>query len=75
MKTLITLRCIKATLAVIWRKNYFGTRSDYGSDFVARTTLLITSCRLEAKNPFDICLQILTDYFLGQKSLVFAHHP
>ncbi|WP_415076129.1 IS66 family transposase, partial [Legionella sp.] len=28
---------------VIWRKNYFWTRSDYGSDFVARTMSLITS--------------------------------
>lgn len=61
--------------AVIWRKNYFGTRSDYGSDFVARTLSLITSCRLQAKSAFDICSQILMDHFSGKKSLVFANHP
>ncbi|WP_083821372.1 IS66 family transposase [Legionella drancourtii] len=39
--------------AVIWRKNYFGTRSDYGSDFVARAMLsLLTSCRLQRKKCF-----------------------
>lgn len=61
--------------AVIWRKNYFGTRSDYGSEFVARTISLITSCRLQTKSAFDVCSQILTDYFSGQKSLVFAQAP
>lgn len=59
--------------AVIWRKNYFGTRSDYGSEFVARTMSLITSCRLQAKSAFDILTQILSDHFSGQKSLVFAN--
>lgn len=38
--------------AVIWRKKYFGTRSDYGSEFLARTMSLITSCRLQAKSAF-----------------------
>ncbi len=58
--------------AVIWRKKYFGTRSDYGSDFVARTMSLITSCRLQAISAFEVCSQILTSYFSGQKSLIFA---
>jgi transposase len=58
--------------AVIWRKNYFGTRSDYGSDFIARTMSLITSCRLQDKSAFDVFTQILIDHFSGQKSLVFA---
>lgn len=59
--------------AVIWRKNYFGTRSDYGSDFVARTMSFITSCRLQAKSAFDVCSQILSDHFSGRKSLLFAN--
>ena len=59
--------------AVIWRKNYFGTRSDYGSDFVARTMSLITSCRLQAKSAFDVCSQILMDHCSGKKSMVFAN--
>lgn len=59
--------------AVIWRKNYFGTRSDYGSDFVARTMSLITSCRLQNKSAFEMLSLILTDYFSGQKSLAFAN--
>jgi len=58
--------------AVIWRKKYFGTRSDYGSDFVARTMSLITSSRLQALSAFDACSQILTSHFSGQKSLIFA---
>ncbi|HAT9777370.1 TPA: IS66 family transposase [Legionella pneumophila subsp. pneumophila] len=58
---------------VIWRKKYFGTHSDYGSDFVARTMSLITSCRLQAISTFEVFSQILTSYFAGQKSLIFAN--
>jgi transposase len=57
--------------AVIWRKKYFGTRSDYGSEFLARTMSLITSCRLQAKSAFEALAQILSAYFSGQKSLIF----
>lgn len=58
--------------AVIWRKKYFGTRSDYGSDFLARTMSLITSCRLQSKSAFQALSQILNSHFSGQKSLIFA---
>ena len=51
--------------AVIWRKKYFGTRSDYGSEFVARTMSLFTTCRLQSKNAFDTLTQIIHDYFCG----------
>lgn len=55
--------------AVIWRKKYFGTRSDYVSEFVARTMSLITSCRLQAISAFEAFSQILSSYFTSQKSL------
>lgn len=51
--------------AVIWRKKYFGTRSDYGSEFVARTMSLITTCRLQSMSAFDTLTQIMNDYFCG----------
>ena len=58
--------------AVIWRKKYFGTRSDYGSDFLSRTMSLITSCRLQSKSAFAALSEIVTSYFSGQKYLIFA---
>jgi len=61
--------------AVTWRKKYFGSRSDHGSDFVARTMSVITSCRLQATSAFDAFSQILTAHFSGQKSLIFAAPP
>ncbi|APF04635.1 TPA: transposase [Legionella pneumophila] len=59
--------------AVIWRKKYFGTRSDYGSEFLARTMSLITSCRLQAKSAFEVVSQILSAYFSEQRSLIFGN--
>lgn len=57
--------------AVIWRKKYFGTRSDYGSELLARTMSLISSCRLQAISAFETISQVLSAYFSGQKSLIF----
>lgn len=58
--------------AVIWRKKYFGTRSDYGSEFVARTMSLITTCRLQSKSAFDTLTQIIDDHFCGVLSHALA---
>lgn len=49
--------------AVIWRKNYFGTRSDYGSEFVARSLSVITTCKLQSKNIFEFLTQTMQSYF------------
>ena len=44
-------RCLRSL--VIWRKNYFGTQSNYGSDYVARTASLITTAKLQKTNAFQ----------------------
>jgi transposase len=54
-------RCLRP--AVIWRKNYFGTRSDYGSEFVARTASIVTTCRLQSKNAFEYLCQTIHHHF------------
>lgn len=54
-------RCLRQ--AVIWRKKYFGTRSDYGSEFVARMMSLITTSKLQSKNAFEALTQLIDNYF------------
>lgn len=54
-------RCLRHS--VIWRKNYFGTRSDYGSEFVARTLSVIMTCKLQYKNTFEFINETLQCYF------------
>jgi len=54
-------RCIRP--AVTWRKKYFGTRSDYGSEFVARTMSVRMTCQLQGKNTFQFLCQTLQNYF------------
>lgn len=51
--------------AVIWRKKYFSTRSDYGTEYVARTASWITTCRLQSKNTFVYLTQALQNSFCG----------
>ena len=63
-------RCLRQ--AVIWRKKYFGTRSDYGSEFVARTMSLITTCKLQSKNAFDALTQIVDAHFCGSTSFILV---
>jgi transposase len=53
---------------VIWRKKYFCTRSDYGSEFVARSASLATTCKLQNKNPFQTLSMIVQNYFAGLES-------
>lgn len=55
-------RCLRHS--VIWRKKYFCTRSDYGSEYVARTGSVIMTCRLQSKNSFEFVCQALKNYFI-----------
>ena len=63
-------RCLRQ--AVIWRKKYFGTRSDYGSEFVARMMSLITTCKLQSKNAFESLAQVINDYFKENTQPLFS---
>lgn len=54
-------RCLRPI--VTWRKKYFGTRSDYGSEFVARTASIRMTCQLQSKNTFQFLQLILQSYF------------
>lgn len=65
-------RCIRP--AVTWRKKYFGTRSDYGSEFVARSMSVRMTCQLQGKNTFQFLCQTLQGYFtkISPPSLVLA---
>lgn len=54
-------RCLRPW--VIWRKKYFGTRSTYGSEYVARTASLIMTTKLNRKNPFDYLALAIQNHF------------
>jgi transposase len=54
-------RCVRP--AVTWRKKYFGTRSDYGSEFVARSMSIRMTCQLQGKSTFQFLCQTLQSYF------------
>ena len=53
---------------VIWRKKYFCTRSDYGSEFVARSASVNVTCKLQKKNSFEFMCRVMEDYFSGRKT-------
>ncbi len=55
-------RCLRQS--VIWRKKYFGTRSDYGTEFVARSASIQATCKLQSKNSFNFMMKSLQNYFL-----------
>jgi transposase len=59
-------RCLRP--AVIWRKKSFGTRSDYGSEFVARTMSFITTCKLQSKNSFELLKETMHCFFANIES-------
>ena len=48
---------------VIWRKKYFFTRSDYGSEYVARTASINITCRLQDKSSFNVLCQLMQNHF------------
>jgi transposase len=53
---------------VIWRKKYFCTRSDYGSDFVSRSASINVTCKLQGKSSFEFLCTAIRDYFAGRKT-------
>lgn len=53
---------------VIWRKKYFCTRSDYGSEFVARSASIIATCKLNGKSPFEFLTTLMENYFAGKET-------
>jgi len=44
---------------VIWRKKYFCTRSDYGTEYVARSASINITCKLQNKSSFNFMCQLL----------------
>jgi transposase len=54
-------RCLRRS--VIWRKKYFGTRSESGSQFVSRTASVIATCRLQARSAYDYLTLAIESYF------------
>jgi transposase len=55
---------------VIWRKKYFCTRSDYGSEFVARSASIITTCKLNGKSSFAFLTTLVGNYFAEKQTSV-----
>jgi len=51
---------------VIWRKSYFGTRSDYGCEYVARSVSINMTCKLQNKNVFEYYCRMMQNYFSGK---------
>ena len=48
---------------VSWRKKYFGTRSVYGAQYVARSASWIMTCRLQSRSAFDYLTQAIHNHF------------
>lgn len=48
---------------VIWRKKYFCTRSDYGTEYVARSASINMTCRLQNKSSFNFFCTMLQNHF------------
>lgn len=59
-------RCLRPF--VIWRKKYFCTRSDYGSEFVARIASIITTCKLNGKSSFEFLATLLDNHFSKEQT-------
>lgn len=51
--------------SVIWRKKYFCTRSDYGTEYVARSASLNVTCKLQKKSYFGFLCNLLQNHFSG----------
>jgi transposase len=49
--------------SVIWRKKYFCTRSDYGTEYVARSASINVTCRLQKKSSFNFLSTLLQNHF------------
>jgi transposase len=53
---------------VIWRKKYFFTRSDYGTEYVARSASLNMTCKLQKKSYFGFLCTLLQNHFAGRNT-------
>jgi transposase len=53
---------------VIWRKKYFCTKSDYGSEFVARSASIITTCKLHRKRSIEFLTTLMENHFSGKQT-------
>jgi transposase len=51
--------------SVIWRKKYFCTRSDYGTEYVARSASINMTCKLQKKSSFNFLCRLLQNHFSG----------
>lgn len=51
--------------SVIWRKKYFCTRSDYGTEYVARSASVNMTCKMQNKSSFKFLCGLLQNYFSG----------
>jgi transposase len=51
--------------SVIWRKKYFFTRSDYGTEYVARSASINVTCKLQKKSSFNFLCTLLQNHFSG----------
>jgi transposase len=51
--------------SVIWRKKYFCTRSNYGTEYVARSASINVTCKLQKKSSFYFLCTLLQNHFSG----------
>jgi len=57
---------------VIWRKKYFCTRSDYGTEYVARSASINMTCKMQKKSPFNFLCMLLQNHFSGINTSALA---
>ncbi len=58
--------------SVIWRKKYFCTRSDYGTEFVARNASINVTCRLQKKSSFEFLSTLMQNYFANLNTSIYS---
>jgi transposase len=52
---------------VLWRKRSLGSQSDNGLRWVERILSLKETCRLKAKAPFSVLVEMVSAYFKEQQ--------
>ena len=57
-------RCLRSL--VIWRKKYFTTHSDHGSEYVARTASLLRTTQLQKNSAYQYLSQAIDKHFSKQ---------
>lgn len=58
--------------SVIWRKKYFCTRSDYGTEYVARSASINVTCKLNGKSSFKFLCELMQNHFAGKQTSVLS---